>query len=335
MAWCRFELETRARGYIFHEMHEELAKFAQEHPSLVPYIADQLAQDDESLEVISAVCGPEIAAAVLAERAAAEPGTGKAAEKPGNREYFKLPLERSCIVMVDKSTPHLDDMMSDFEAHAVVGLDVEWKPDMASHAQSRCALLQLSTRSRAYLVDLTEAGMHPGILDAFARLFLSADVLKVGFAIAGDFSRLRRDFHSLPEPRNWLDLAFLQTAERWRTIAHAESDRVAKKEGEEITSPAAEAAPVSSSTLPAIPSASVTLSLPAAEDASSLKLSGKASRSLVDGATDAEEDDMFSREDAKERGTAGSLTPARSTVSARSMSIAETEQSEPYSNIYI
>ncbi len=176
--------------------------------------------------------------------------------------------------------------------------------------------------------------MHPDILNVLSSLFLSSHVLKVGFAIAGDFTRLRRDFPSLPEPTNWLDLAFLQTAERWRAIAHAESDRAppaqdsAQQDGAAVTL----SLPSDDKTRGGASSGSVKAvsSTASGRSAAASCRDGEGESSIAD---DAEEDALLANleermSEDKEQGTAGSLTPARASASARSMSIAETEQTE-------
>ena len=78
----------------------------------------------------------------------------------------------------------------------VVGIDAEWRPQSGSPV----ALLQIATRREAFLVDTlalcgdenqkAAASLNRFLADLFAR----RDVVKLGFGLEHDFSRLRRSF---------------------------------------------------------------------------------------------------------------------------------------------
>ena len=82
--------------------------------------------------------------------------------------------------------------------HDVVGIDAEWRPQSGSPV----ALLQIATRREAFLVDtLTLCGDENHVPEAaaslnrfLADLFARRDVVKLGFGLEHDLSRLRRSF---------------------------------------------------------------------------------------------------------------------------------------------
>ena len=82
--------------------------------------------------------------------------------------------------------------------HDVVGIDAEWRPQSGSLV----ALLQIATRREAFLVDtLTLCGDENHVPEAaaslnrfLADLFARRDVVKLGFGLEHDLSRLRRSF---------------------------------------------------------------------------------------------------------------------------------------------
>ncbi|RHZ26277.1 hypothetical protein DYB37_002151 [Aphanomyces astaci] len=94
----------------------------------------------------------------------------------------------------------------------VVGLDTEWRSsfDAAAASTTPCAVLQLASASRAFVIDLQSPRDDAGkdaILAAFLPLFTSDAVLKLGLDVSGDFKALGvRPVHCI------LDLQTLQKA---------------------------------------------------------------------------------------------------------------------------
>ena len=82
------------------------------------------------------------------------------------------------------------------EPNGAVGLDLEWRPecrpDSSSCAHQRPSLLQLATRSIAWLLDLeADVVCQEGVLAVLAALLASKDVRKLGFGLQGDLDRLQ------------------------------------------------------------------------------------------------------------------------------------------------
>ncbi|KAI8465202.1 MAG: ribonuclease H-like domain-containing protein [Monoraphidium minutum] len=73
-----------------------------------------------------------------------------------------------------------------------VGVDVEWQPSHCAGGESPAALLQVATREEVFLFDLLAlAASHPAELSAcLAPLLESETILKLGFELSGDLSKL-------------------------------------------------------------------------------------------------------------------------------------------------
>ncbi|RHY34984.1 hypothetical protein DYB32_000488 [Aphanomyces invadans] len=73
-----------------------------------------------------------------------------------------------------------------------VGLDTEWRSsfDASEAATTPCAVLQLASSTRIFVIDLLSRQNGPAILAAFKPLLASDKVLKVGLDVSGDFRAL-------------------------------------------------------------------------------------------------------------------------------------------------
>ncbi|TMW60384.1 hypothetical protein Poli38472_000426 [Pythium oligandrum] len=91
------------------------------------------------------------------------------------------------IVFVD-SQEGLDACVSDLAQADVVGFDCEWKSSTASE-NVPCAVLQLASSSRAYVVDMV--ALSGDAAAPLVDVFESATVMKLGFHTKGDLSVLR------------------------------------------------------------------------------------------------------------------------------------------------
>lgn len=95
------------------------------------------------------------------------------------------------IVFVD--TPEaLEECANYLATQPVVGFDSEWKAVHISagpdDSPAQCALVQLASRDKAYVVDVIKLYDHGNIL---ASVFQSTSVLKLGFDTKGDVKALR------------------------------------------------------------------------------------------------------------------------------------------------
>jgi hypothetical protein len=105
----------------------------------------------------------------------------------------------SLDAMIGDTNLHFVDspeLLSECVAHlreqSVVGFDSEWKTVHADAATGRthsyCAVLQLASREKAYVVDLLSLGSHGAMLQP---VLASDDVLVLGFDTRGDLGAMR------------------------------------------------------------------------------------------------------------------------------------------------
>jgi hypothetical protein len=113
---------------------------------------------------------------------------------PSETDCLTLPVPADRIFFVD-SVKGLETAQKEICASDVVALDSEWKADHVRGAPPNpVALLQLATRGGAWLVDIIALGENaPSELEAFLlSVFSNPGVLKLGFAVNGDFDRLAK-----------------------------------------------------------------------------------------------------------------------------------------------
>ncbi|TMW69480.1 hypothetical protein Poli38472_001636 [Pythium oligandrum] len=112
--------------------------------------------------------------------------------------FLTLELPSDLVVVVDdaKSLALANEVLMPTPLKGAirrVGIDVEWRPESLGGSRSRCALLQLATDSHVFLFDLIAISMD-SLAPTFQHVLSSPDIVKLGFALDGDFIRLRESF---------------------------------------------------------------------------------------------------------------------------------------------
>ncbi|KAF8072965.1 EXD3 [Scenedesmus sp. PABB004] len=149
-----------------------------------------------------------------APRSTAPVPSGSTAREAG--ECWRLPLAPECVIWVADLAglqlmraavlPHAASGSGSGAAAHVVGMDCEWRPFDRGQAPTPVALLQVATRTQAFLVDLL-AICHGGggcslaeaaLSDLLLQLLCRPDVVKVGWGLAGDLARLQASYPALP-----------------------------------------------------------------------------------------------------------------------------------------
>ncbi|TMW60378.1 hypothetical protein Poli38472_000420 [Pythium oligandrum] len=97
-------------------------------------------------------------------------------------------IGESNIVFVDTQEA-LDACFKDLLQSDVVGFDCEWKANTSGYRHAPCAVLQLASASRAYVIDML--ALRGQDLGAIPLFFSSNEVLKLGFHAKGDLNALR------------------------------------------------------------------------------------------------------------------------------------------------
>ncbi len=103
------------------------------------------------------------------------------------------------IFIID-SDEQIDSACSDLETQQIIGFDTETRPSFKAGVSNKVALLQLSTRSRCYLIRLCKVKLHNRLL----KILCNPDIMKIGADVAGDL----RSLHTLRHfnERGFLDL---------------------------------------------------------------------------------------------------------------------------------
>jgi hypothetical protein len=113
---------------------------------------------------------------------------------PSETDCLTLPVPVDRIFFVD-CVKALELAQDEICASDVVAIDSEWKADHVRGAPPNpVALLQLATRGGAWLIDVIALGKNaPSELEDFLlSVFFNPGVLKLGFAVNGDFDRLSK-----------------------------------------------------------------------------------------------------------------------------------------------
>lgn len=124
------------------------------------------------------------------------------AETISNEDVAQLPAAQfgGRIIVVDNR--RLANEACDYLSRCrVLGFDTETRPSFTAGHVNRVALLQLSTEERCYLIRINKltrlSGRMLGILS-------NEKIMKVGVAVSGDLTALRRLFEF--EPRGFVEL---------------------------------------------------------------------------------------------------------------------------------
>jgi len=92
-----------------------------------------------------------------------------------------------------------DDLVAIERAHSVllreraVGIDTEWKPVVMKGQAEGVSILQISGTEEVFLLDILES-LSPPMEGLLKSLFRSKEILKVGYAVMGDFRQLHRAY---------------------------------------------------------------------------------------------------------------------------------------------
>uniref|UniRef100_A0A915B1V5 3'-5' exonuclease domain-containing protein n=2 Tax=Parascaris univalens TaxID=6257 RepID=A0A915B1V5_PARUN len=121
------------------------------------------------------------------------------------------------VIMVD-TIMSLRRLIGVFETASIIGIDTEWKPMFLSTVE-QVALLQVSTRSCSYLVDVIKLEEEIGEeewMEFFKALFCTESSMKLGFDFANDMRVLRASFPFLesmqPDMKNVICIMKLATS---------------------------------------------------------------------------------------------------------------------------
>lgn len=106
------------------------------------------------------------------------------------------------ILIID-SEKDIKKAVKDLKKKKVIGFDTETRPSFRSGVSYPVSLLQLSSDSTSYIIQVQKAGLP----DPLIALLASKSVKKVGVAVKDDIIKLRevRDF----EPGGFIDLSDL------------------------------------------------------------------------------------------------------------------------------
>ena len=125
-----------------------------------------------------------------------------------NEQTAELPSAQfnGRIIVID-SDEQVDAVCRDLEGQKIIGFDTETRPSFKAGVTNKVALLQLSTRSRCYLIRLCKMKLHNALL----KILSSPDIIKIGADVAGDI----RSLHALRHfsERGFLDLQHI--ASKW------------------------------------------------------------------------------------------------------------------------
>lgn len=105
-----------------------------------------------------------------------------------NEELTDMPLKAFSgeIVMVD-SPRKIKMAVEALSGHSIIGFDTETKPSFKKGVVNKVALLQLSTKNRAFLFRINRIGLPKGIV----QILSDANVIKPGVAIRDDIKGLQ------------------------------------------------------------------------------------------------------------------------------------------------
>jgi ribonuclease D len=105
-----------------------------------------------------------------------------------NEELVEMPLKsfEGEIVVID-SIRKVRRAVKELSQHRVIGFDTETKPAFKKGISNKVALLQLSTRNRAYLFRVNYIGLPKEVV----KLLANKDIIKPGVAIRDDIKGLQ------------------------------------------------------------------------------------------------------------------------------------------------
>ncbi len=109
-------------------------------------------------------------------------------ESISNEELTEMPLKKfeGEIVLVD-SHKKLKQAIAELSLHSIIGFDTETKPSFKKGVINKVALLQLSTKNRAFLFRINRIGLPKEIVEILAN----EKVIKPGVAIRDDIKGLQ------------------------------------------------------------------------------------------------------------------------------------------------
>lgn len=109
-------------------------------------------------------------------------------ESISKEELTEMPLKRfeGEIVVVD-SRKKLQQAIDELNAAPIIGFDTETKPSFKKGVINKVALLQLSTKNRAFLFRLNRIGLPKEI----AAILADENIIKPGVAIRDDIKGLQ------------------------------------------------------------------------------------------------------------------------------------------------
>ncbi|WP_167618574.1 3'-5' exonuclease [Maribellus sediminis] len=105
-----------------------------------------------------------------------------------NEELVEMPLKsfEGEIIVID-SIKKVRSAVKELSKHRIIGFDTETKPSFKKGVVNKVALLQLSTRNRAYLFRINLIGLPKEIVN----LLSNKDIIKPGVAIRDDIKGLQ------------------------------------------------------------------------------------------------------------------------------------------------
>lgn len=118
-----------------------------------------------------------------------------------NEDIDQLPLDqfRGQIMLVD--TPELVQQAADeMMAETILGFDTETRPSFKRGVSYRTALLQLSSKNKAWLVRINRIGLPQSIV----KILENKNIVKAGVAIRDDIKGLQK-WHPFV-PNNFVEL---------------------------------------------------------------------------------------------------------------------------------
>lgn len=72
----------------------------------------------------------------------------------------------------------------------VIGLDAEWRPNLTKFIKTYPAILQVSSETRVFLIDLVALNGCTKLNEVLTQVFMDERSLKVGLALRGDLTRV-------------------------------------------------------------------------------------------------------------------------------------------------
>ncbi|MFV0592739.1 MAG: 3'-5' exonuclease [Draconibacterium sp.] len=109
-------------------------------------------------------------------------------ESISNEELTEMPLKwfDGRIVLVD-SDRKLQQAVEELSKHKIIGFDTETKPSFKKGMGNKVALLQLSTRTTAFLIRVNRVGLP----DEIRAILSDENIIKPGVAIRDDIKGLQ------------------------------------------------------------------------------------------------------------------------------------------------